>query len=154
MVTWNWFIYDHWKHIQRFPYDECFLCVRHRSWNCIDPRWINIRTERRLNKNVTLYFLALLIGAVLFFILTVKWQSLSLGVLDIVLWFILSASVFTIELPYVAMQADNTIVEGVQIIESLHILSPLFMVIGIIVLIYWLTSIVFPMLSGKLNKMM
>jgi hypothetical protein len=99
-------------------------------------------------------FLALLIGAVLFFILTVKWQSLSLGVLDIVLWFILSASVFTIELPYVAMQADNTIVEGVQTIESLHILSPLFMVIGIIVLIYWLTSIVFPMLSGKLNKMM
>lgn len=99
-------------------------------------------------------FLAILAGAVLFFILTVYWQSISLGVIDIVLWFILAGAVANIELPYVAIQADNTIVEGVQTIESLYILSPLFLIIGIVVMIYWLTSIVLPLLSGKMNRMM
>jgi len=99
-------------------------------------------------------FLALLVGAVLFLILTVYWNSLSLGILDIVLWFILSSAVHSIEVPYVAIQSDNTIVKGVQVIESLYPLSLLFIGIGIIVLLYWLTAIVLPMLQGQYNRMM
>ena len=99
-------------------------------------------------------FLALLVGAVLFLILTVYWESLSLGILDIMLWFILSSAVHNIEVPYVAIQSDNTIVEGVQVIESLHPLSLLFIGIGVIVLLYWLTSIVLPMLQQRYSRMM
>ena len=99
-------------------------------------------------------FLAMLLGAVLFLILTIYWNSLTFGILDIVLWFILSSAVHNVEVPYVAIQSDNTIVEGVQIIESLHPLSLLFIGIGIIVLLYWLTSIVFPMLQQKYSNIM
>lgn len=99
-------------------------------------------------------FLALLVGAVLFMILTILWDSLSLGILDIMLWFILSSAVHNIEVPYVAIQSDNTIVEGVQVIESLHPLGLLFIGIGIIVFLYWLTTIVFPMLQQKYSNMM
>ncbi len=99
-------------------------------------------------------FFALIAGAVLFLIITVLWGSLSLGALDIMLWFILSAAVHNIEIPYVAIQSDNTIVEGVQTVESLYPLSWLFIAIGVIVLLYWLTSIVFPMLQDKYSNIM
>lgn len=99
-------------------------------------------------------FVALLIGAVIFLILTVLWESLSFGILDIILWFILSAAVHSIEMPYVAIQNDNTIIEGVQIIENMHVVSALFILIGVIMLLYWLTSIVFPMFSQEFKRMM
>jgi len=99
-------------------------------------------------------FLALLVGAVLFMLLTILWDSLSLGILDIMLWFILSSSVHSIEVPYVAIQSDNTVIEGVQVIESLHPLSLLFIGIGIIMFLYWLTSIVMPMLQQRYSHMM
>lgn len=99
-------------------------------------------------------FFALTAGAILFMILTVYWDSLAFGILDVILWFILSAAVHNIEVPYVAIQSDNTIVEGVQTIESLHPISLIFGLIGIIVFLYWLTSIVLPMLQQRYSRMM
>lgn len=99
-------------------------------------------------------FISIMAGAVLFFILTVKWESIALGALDVILWFILAISVLNIEIPYVAIQNDNTIVEGVQIIESLYPLNWLFILIGLIVMIYWMTTLIFPLLQGKYRGMM
>lgn len=98
-------------------------------------------------------FLAFLAGAVLFFILTVKWESIALGALDIILWIILSISIYEIEIPYVAIQSDNTIIEGVQSINSLYMFSWLFILIGCIVTLYWLTILIFPLLQGKIKRM-
>ena len=98
-------------------------------------------------------FLAFLAGAVLFFILTVKWESIALGVLDIILWFILSITIYEIEIPYVAIQSDNTIIEGVQTINTLYPFSWLFILIGFITLLYWLTILIFPLLQGKMKRM-
>jgi hypothetical protein len=99
-------------------------------------------------------FIILLVIAILFLVLTVVWNSLSIGILDIMLWFILSGAIHSIEIPYVAIQNDNTIVEGIQVIESLYPLSWLFIGIGIIVLMYWLTSIVWPMYQDKYSNVM
>lgn len=101
-----------------------------------------------------LMFFMLFGCAILFFILMVKWQSLSLGILDVILWWILSAAVFTIEIPYVAILSDDSIVTGMHSVQSLYLLSPLFIAIGIITLLYWLTNIVLPGLQGRKSRMM
>jgi len=98
-------------------------------------------------------FMLMFWSALLFFILMVYWKSISLGILDVVLWFILSVSVISIEIPYVAMTSGDAIVEGVQVIESSYVLSPLFAIIGIITLIYWLVEIIFPTLNGRVKMM-
>jgi len=99
-------------------------------------------------------FYALLGMAILFLLLTVKWKSLSLGLLDIVLWFIISASVHSLEIPYTAIQSDNVVVHGVHEIQSLYSVSLIFTAIGFIVLIYWLIEIVFPLIHQKYTRMM
>lgn len=91
--------------------------------------------------------------ALLFLMIMVRWKSISLGLLDVVLWWILSVAVFYIEIPYVAIQSDDAIVTGMHTVDSLYILSPLFIAFGVITLVYWLINIVFPTLSGN-SKMM
>ena len=98
-------------------------------------------------------FYALFGCAILFLLLMVYWKSISLGLLDVVLWWVLSVSVFFIEIPYVAITSDDTVITGFHTVESLYILSPLFVAIGVIALIYWLVNIVFPTLSGKAKMM-
>jgi len=99
-------------------------------------------------------FYALLGMAILFLLLTVKWKSLSLGLLDIILWFILSAAVHSFEIPYTAITSTDTIVQGVHEIQSLYSVSLIFTGIGFIVLIYWLIDIVFPLIHQKYSRMM
>jgi len=99
-------------------------------------------------------FILLLVLAVLFLIITVIWQSLAIGIIDVILWIILSISVHQIELPYQAIQNDNTIVTGVQTVETLYMFSYFFMGIGIIVMIYVFVDIIFPMLQGRFSRMM
>ena len=87
-------------------------------------------------------------------IMTIVWESLAIGAMDIIIWLILSISVYQLELPYTAIQNDNTIVEGVHTIETLYPLSWLFMALGIIMMLFVFIDIVFPMLKGKFSRMM
>jgi len=99
-------------------------------------------------------FIILLVIAILFLVLTIVWESLVLGAMDIITWMILGISVYQLELPYTAIQNDNTIVTGIHTIETLWPLCTLFMGIAVIMTIYLLTYIVGPMLKGKFSRMM
>ena len=99
-------------------------------------------------------FIVMLVITVLFFILTVIWQSLALGIVDTILWLVLAISVYNYEIPYTAIQNDNTIVTGVQVIESLYPYSWLFIVMMFITMLYTFVDIIFPMLQGRFSRMM
>jgi len=95
-------------------------------------------------------FIILLIVAIIMLILTVEWESLSLGAIDIILWFILGVGILQIEIPYQYTQG-NTVVNATHTLEGMHPLGFLFVGIGFVVTIYVMTSIVFPMFKGKLK---
>jgi len=97
---------------------------------------------------------ALIIGAVLFMLISIYWESLVFAVLDVFLWFICGASVQSIEFPYTAIQSDNTIVHGLYELQDMHILSLLFVGIGLIMFIYMFVEMVVPLLSQKFSRMM
>jgi hypothetical protein len=99
-------------------------------------------------------FIILLVIAILFMLMTIIWQSLAIGTIDIIMWLLLSISVHQLELPYTAIQNDNTIVTGIHTIETLWPLSTLFMGIGIVMMLYVMVDIIFPMLQGKFSRMM
>lgn len=99
-------------------------------------------------------FYALIVGAVFFMILTIYWESLVFGVLDVILWFIIAASSHSVEIPYTLIQSDNVVVNGVHEIQDLYILSMLFVLIGLIVLIYVVVEMVLPMFKQKFPRMM
>ena len=69
-------------------------------------------------------------GAVLFMILSIKWDSLVFGILDVFLWFIIAAAVHSIEIPYVAITSSDAIVTGYHEIQDLFYLKTLFVGIG------------------------
>ena len=100
-------------------------------------------------------FIMLLVIAVIFMVFTVEWRSISFGILDVIIWFILSAAVFVIEIPYAAVLSDDTVISGsYNVGESMYYLSPLFFVIGFIMFLYLIIVLALPGLSGKMNKMM
>jgi len=93
-------------------------------------------------------------GAVLFMILSIKWDSLVFGILDVFLWFIIAAAVHSIEIPYVAITSSDAIVTGYHEIQDLFYLKTLFIGIGLIMLIYVLTDKALPVLQQKFTRMM
>jgi hypothetical protein len=99
-------------------------------------------------------FYVLLVVSLLFMLLMLKWRSLSFGILSVVMWFILAAGVMNLQRGYVAVLSDDSIVMGMQSISSMHYLSPLFLVLGIVSLLFLLVFIVLPHLSGKTSKLM
>lgn len=99
-------------------------------------------------------FIVMLIITVFFFILTVVWQSLALGIVDTILWMVLAISVHYYEIPYTAIQNDNTIVTGVHVIETLHPYAWLFILMMFITMLYTFIEIIFPMLQGRFSRMM
>lgn len=99
-------------------------------------------------------FIILLVIALLFLMLTILWESLAIGVMDIILWLVLAISVYQIELPYTAIQSDNTIVTGIHTIETLYPLSWLFIGLAIITMLYVFINIIFPMIQGRFSKVM
>ena len=107
-----------------------------------------------IRKMLESVFIVLLFAAIIFMILVFKWESLSIGILDVILWFILSAGVHSIEIPYQYITSGDVVGTGVQEIQSLYPLSLLFIGIGIIVFLYWLTGIALPMLQQKFGRMM
>ena len=98
-------------------------------------------------------FIILLIIAVILLVLTVEWESLSLGAINIILWFILGISILQLEVPYQYTQG-NTVVTATHKLESMHPLGYLFVGIGFIVAIYVWVAIITPMLKGKKSKRM
>jgi len=99
-------------------------------------------------------FIILLIFAIITLILTVEWESLSLGAINIILWFILGVGILKIEVPYQYTQGGQ-VIQATHGLESMHPLGYLFVGIGFVVAIYVMTTIIFPMLQGKMkNKRM
>ena len=99
-------------------------------------------------------FIILLVVAIITLVLTVEWESLSLGAINIILWFILGIGILQIQIPY-QYTSGGSVITATQNLEEMHPLGYLFIGIGFVVTIYVMTSIVFPMFSGKLkNKRM
>lgn len=99
-------------------------------------------------------FILLLVVAILLMIIAITWESLSLTAVDIIVWIILSIGVYEIEIPYQALQSDNTLITGVHEIHSLAPFSWLFMLIALIMMLYLFIEFIFPMLQGRFNRMM
>jgi len=99
-------------------------------------------------------FIILLVMAILFLMLTIVWESLAIGAMDIILWLVIAISIYQLELPYTAIQNDNTIVEGVHTIETLYPLSWLFIGLMFITMFYVFVGIIFPMLKGRFSNVM
>ena len=95
-----------------------------------------------------------LVRTVLFFILTVLWQSLALGIVTTVLWFILSISIYSIEIPYQYITSGDVVGTGVHTIQTMYSYGWIFILMGFITAIYVFADIVFPMLQQKFSRMM
>ena len=63
-------------------------------------------------------FILLVVISVLFLVLTVVWESLMLGAVDIILWLVLSISVYNLEIPYQYVLSDDTVGTGLQSIQT------------------------------------
>jgi len=99
-------------------------------------------------------FILLLVTAIILLVLSITWESMAFCITDIILWLVLSISIYNIEIPYQGINSENNIVTGTQAIQNMYILSWIFMGIAIVMILYMFTSIVFPMLQGKFSKMM
>ena len=99
-------------------------------------------------------FIILLVIALILLVLTIVWESLAIGAIDTILWLVLAISVYQLELPYTAIQNDNTIVTGVHTIETLYPLSWLFLLLAFITMFYLFFNIIFPMLKRRFSKVM
>jgi len=95
----------------------------------------------------------LVIVAVLLMILSFQWESLSLSSVTLVLWMVLSISVYNIEIPYQAIDSSDTIVTGVQTIESLYHLSWIFIGLSIIMMLY-IVHLSFELWKGRKPRML
>jgi len=103
---------------------------------------------------ISTLFLGMCGLALLFFLLTILWKSLVLGAIDTILWLVLSISIYNYEIPYTAIQSDNTIIHGVQTIETMYVYAPIFWLMTLITMFYLFITIIFPMLRQHFSKMM
>lgn len=97
-------------------------------------------------------FIMLLIVAILLLILAITWESLSICIIDVILWLLLTISIYQLEIPYqyttggVAYTATHTI-------ENLWPLSWLFLGITIIMMLQTFV-LALEFLKGKEVKVM
>ena len=77
----------------------------------------------------------LLIIAIICMILAMEWESLTMSIIDVVLWFTLAIGIFNVEIPYQYTSSGN-IVEATQTLESMYPLGWIFLGIGIIMMIH------------------
>lgn len=99
-------------------------------------------------------FILMIVLAVLFLLICMEWKSLMFGVFDIILWIILSISVYNIEIPYQYVTPSDIIGESVQVISTQYIFSWVFIGMAFLSMLYVLVDIIFPMLQGKFSRMM
>lgn len=95
-----------------------------------------------------------IILAVLFMILGVVWRSMMLTGLDIILWLLNGLFICQVEIPYQTLDATGTIVTSTHVIESMHMLAPLFYGIAFLMFFFLAVEYAFPMLQGRFNRMM
>lgn len=99
-------------------------------------------------------FILLLVTAIILLVLSISWESLALCITDIILWMVLSISIYSIEIPYQGIDSNDAVVTGVHTIQNMYFLSWIFMGIALIMMLYLFTCIIFPMLKGKFSNMM
>lgn len=93
-----------------------------------------------------------IIIAVLLMITTFEWESLTLSIIDVILWFTLAISIFNVEIPY-QYSNGSTIVETTQTLEGMYPIGWIFIGIGIIMMIH--TFILgFEMLKGRKPRLL
>jgi len=90
--------------------------------------------------------------AFIFMLIGFYWRSIALSSVSMMTWFISTWGCFNYEIPYVYTQG-NTIVETTQHIETMYPLGWLFMVLGIVMLLY-LLDLGFEMWKGKEPKVL
>ena len=96
--------------------------------------------------------IVLLIIAVLTMILAFEWESLTMSIVDVVLWFTLAISIFNVEIPYQYMDGVS-VFEATQTLEGMYPLGWLFIGMGLIMMIH--TFIIsFEMLKGKKPRLL
>lgn len=97
-------------------------------------------------------FVVLLIVAILLLILAIMWESLSISIIDVILWLLLTISVYQLEVPY-QYTIGSTVYTATHTIENLWPLSWLFL--GITIIMMMQTFILaLGMLRGKKVKVM
>ena len=94
----------------------------------------------------------LLIIAVILLILAFEWKSLSITIIDIIFWLILSISIYSVEVPY-QYTSGGVVVEATQSIQTMYPIGWLFIVISLVMMIY-VFILGTDMLQGKFSKMM
>jgi len=77
----------------------------------------------------------LLIIAVLVMILAFEWESLTMSIIDVVLWLTLSIGIFNVEIPYQYTQSGS-IVEATQTLEGMYPIGWIFLGIALIMMIH------------------
>jgi len=92
-------------------------------------------------------FYGIVILALIFFVLNIKWKSIAIGILDVILWLTASIGVYNIELPYV-YTSQGVIYETTQVIESAWVLSWLFIAFTLISMLMLMLNI-FDLLKGR-----
>lgn len=99
-------------------------------------------------------FIILLIISVLFLILTFIWESMTFCALDMFMWWIIAINIPALEIPYQYVLPDGTVGEAMQVVEGLYPLMYLFVLIGILMMLYLMIDFVFPFLKAKFPRMM
>lgn len=99
-------------------------------------------------------FVLILVIAIVFFLLMVVWDSMIIGTISMILWFILAVGIYNYQIPYQAVLSDDTLSSGVQTINSMGIYSGLFLLMGFVTLIYIIVEFVYPLLTIRFKKMM
>jgi len=97
-------------------------------------------------------FIMLLIAGIILLILSFVWESLTLSIIDLIIWMILSISIYSIEIPY-QYESGGSIVEATHSLESMYPLTWLFMGVAIIMFLH-VISMVFSMYQGHEKKIM
>ena len=90
--------------------------------------------------------------AFIFMLLGVYWRSILLSTVSMMTWFISTWGCFNYEIPYVYTQG-NTVVETTQSVQTMYPLGWLFVILGIVMLLY-LLDLAFEMLKGKEPKVL
>ena len=85
-------------------------------------------------------FVMLLVAGIILLILAFVWESLTISVVDLIIWLILSINVYSIDVAY-QYESGGVVYEQVQSVSSMYPLTWLFIGLAIIMLLYIITMV-------------
>jgi len=94
----------------------------------------------------------LIIIAILMLVLSWHWESITLSVIDTILWLVISLGVYNFEVPY-QYTSGGSIVEATQTIESMYPIGWLFILLTLVMMIHTMI-LIFELLQGRPKQMM